>query len=111
MNTENMIDITGASLTEVAKAAYSLSVPQGMGFIHAQPGPLSDGAAQALVNEYKDDKRIALSMDYVQGRACKLTVFRDGDKLYIPNSWYDHSEATHERLVEMLIESMVKETA
>ena len=31
---ENMIEITGANLSELAQHAYDLSVPQGMGFLH-----------------------------------------------------------------------------
>lgn len=91
----NMIDITGANLVEVAKAAYDLSVPQGMEFLHAIDGPMSNEHAASLIK----DGRLALQMDYVNGRACKLTVFRYEGKLLIRNNWFDHSE---DDLIELL---------
>lgn len=89
MNTENMIEITGVNLADVAKAAYDLSSPIGMGFIHYEEGTLTDEEANSLVT---DDPRTPLSLDYVKGRACKMTVFKDDEKLYIHDNWYDHSE-------------------
>lgn len=100
MNTENMIEITGCDLVKLAQEAYNLSKPQGMGFLHFEEGGLSDKDAAALITE---DRPIGpLRMDYVKGRACKLTVFRDGDKLYIPDSWYDHSQTHLETLLERI---------
>lgn len=96
MDTTNMIDITKADLSEVAKAAYDLSSPVGLGFLHYEEGSLTDDEADALVT---DDPRIPLSLDYVKGRACKLTVFKDGEKCYIPDRWYDH---TNEQLLTLL---------
>lgn len=86
-----MIDLTGVDLVALAKAAYDLSKPQGMGFLHYEPGGLTDEQAQSLVND--EGNRCALSLDYVAGRAVKLTVFRDGDKLAMRDSWYDHSDS------------------
>lgn len=84
-----MIEITGANLVEVAKAAYDLSSPQGLGFIHHEDGSLTDEEAEGLV---KEDDKIQLRLDYVKGRACKLTVFADDGRLYIKSRWHDHSE-------------------
>lgn len=96
MNTENMIDITGADLVDVVKAAYDLSSPQGLGHMHFKSGSLTDEQAKSLINE---DCRTPITLDYVAGRACKLTVFKNGEKLYIRNSWYDHSE---DQLLELI---------
>lgn len=97
---DNMIDITGIPLTEVAKAAYDLSRPQGMGFLHYQEGSLSDEDAAKLVNE--DHRSCPLEMDYVRGRAVKLTVFRKDGKLLILNKWFDHSESDLEELLSRI---------
>ena len=102
---DGMINITGADLVEVAKAAYDLSVPQGMGFMHFKDGPLSDADAKNLVS---DDDRVALSMDYVHGRACKLTVFKDDEGLWIRDSWFDH---TPDQLSELLERIGIQEAA
>ena len=94
----NMIDITGSDLVKVAQAVYDLSKPQGMGFLHAKSGGLSDEQAKSLIQE----GRIALRMDYVSGRACKMTVFRDQGKLLIRDNWYDHSENQLMELIDRI---------
>ena len=100
MNTEGRIEISGANLVEVAKAAYDLSSPQGLGFIHYEDGGLTDEEASELVSQ---DAGIPLSLDYVKGRACKLTVFADDDgRMYIQSRWYDHSEQDLELLLERI---------
>lgn len=86
-----MIDITGVDLVEFAKAVYDLSRPQGMGFLHYKEGPLSDAEAAQVVGNPHRSPSVALCMDYVFGRACKMTVFRNGDNLEIHERWYDHS--------------------
>ena len=99
MNTDRMIEVTGSKLTDIAKAAYDLSYPMGMGFLHYEEGSLTDEEAEYLIT---DGKNIPLSMDYVKGRACKLTVFKDGDKLYIDESWYDHSDEQLQNLLSRI---------
>lgn len=99
MNTEKMIDVTGCKLTDLVKAAYDLSSPQGLGFLHHEEGTLTDEQADSMINE---EGQIAVSMDYVKGRACKMTVFRDGEKLFIRDTWYDHTENQLMRLLDMV---------
>lgn len=92
-----MIEITGVDLVALAKKAYELSAPQGMGFLHARDGELDEDTAARLVS---DDPHFPLSMDYVHGRACKLTVFKEGDRMFISNQWHDHSEDQLKQLLE-----------
>jgi len=92
MDTSDMIEITGASLREIVKAAYSLSQPRGLGFLHFTPGDMSDEQAAEIVSMQHRDPRIALNLDYVGGRAVKLTVWRDTEnRLWTARKWYDHS--------------------
>ena len=93
-----MIDITGVDLVRFVKEVYALSVSQGMGFLHARPGNMSNEDVVALVNREKTPD-VALDLDYVQGRACKMTVFRNGDRLEIDDKWFDHTDA---ELAELL---------
>ncbi len=65
-----MIDITGADLREVVRAAYALSQPQGMGMLHFVPGDLSESDIDAVLKNSPD--YCPVSMDYVRGRACKM---------------------------------------
>lgn len=99
MNTENMIEITGAKLEDVARAAYDLSSPQGLGIIHFEEGGLTDEQIATLI---KNDPHFPLMMDYVKGRACKMTVYREGEKLFIDNQWYDHSDADLNELLSRI---------
>lgn len=63
-----------------------------MGFFAAKDGGLSDEDAEAILARDKTG-RVAASMDYVHGRACKMTVFREDEKYYIRDAWYDHTSA------------------
>jgi hypothetical protein len=88
-----MIDITGVNLHKFVKEIYALSRPQGLGAFHFVEGPLSDEQANAIVAQYANNRNIAVSMDYVNGRACKMVVFRKKERLEIGDQWFDHSNA------------------
>jgi hypothetical protein len=92
-----MIDITGVDLIKFVQKVYELSVPQGLGFLHFQPGGLSTEDAKCYINETGPD---AVNMDYVHGRACKMFARREKDgKIVIGNSWYDHRDDQLEQLL------------
>jgi hypothetical protein len=90
-----MINITGIDLVRFAQKAYELSSPQGLGFMHFTPEPLSEERAKKMIG----DGNVALDMDYVDGRACKMVVWRKDDKLEMRDAWYDHSD---EQLKQLL---------
>ena len=102
---KNMIEITGIDLKKFAKKVYELSMPQGLGFLHYQSGDLSDEQAKNIVSGgnnlfNRPTDRIALDMDYVSGRACKMIVFKEEGKLYIRKNWYDHTDTQLKMLLE-----------
>jgi hypothetical protein len=68
-----------------------------MGFMHAKPGGLTDEEASLYIDT---DNRVAVSMDYVKGRACKMTVFDEDGKLSIRDQWFDHSDSALEELLK-----------
>jgi len=86
------IEVTGVSLENLVRAAYNPSEPRGLGHLHFKPGDLSDEDVAAIVKSSKDSRLYAVSMDYVNGRSVKFNVRRDGDRLFIQNRWYDHSD-------------------
>ena len=88
----DMIDVTGCDLRELVKAAYDLSRPQGMGYLHYVEGPLDEASVDEIVSRESPRGHVRLSMDYVKGRAVKLTVFKDDEKLVIRSNWFDHSD-------------------
>lgn len=92
------IEITGCDLRLLVQKAYELSRPQGLGFMHAKPGPLSDQEVDSILSRSHVGRPV--SMDYVNGRAVKLNVRRDADgRLWIRPNWYDH---TRMQLSELL---------
>lgn len=99
-----MINITGVDLVKFAQKVYELSLPQGSGFLYFTPEPLSEERAKVIVERGKDSKW-PLEMDYVYGRACKMTVFSNDGKLEIHDSWYDH---TDEQFINLLSEFNIK---
>lgn len=86
------LNITGVDLKDLAKAAYRLSRPQGLGFMHFEECDLPDDLAQQLVDHNSKHMGGGLSMDYVKGRACKFNVWNINGELFIRDRWYDHSE-------------------
>lgn len=95
------IYINGTDLVSLAKKAYELSAPRGMGFLHATPGPLSTEQAEGLVEDCRNSRFEALRMDYVNGRCVKLFVQREqnSDLIYITDPWYDHTEEDLQELM------------
>ena len=86
------------------KKVYALSAPQGLGFLHFNPEPLSDSDVDSLI---VPAGRIAVRMDYVRGRACKMDVFRDSNNgtLHFNLPWYDHTPEQEAELLRVIAES------
>lgn len=101
MTTDNMIKVTGVDLRKLIKAVYANSRPQGLGILHFVPGEMPDDLAEAWAGTVKvDHVGCILHMDYVVGRACKFSLWRDeaGD-LWINRSWFDHTELDLKRML------------
>lgn len=86
------IEVTGVPLEALVRAAYNPSQPRGLGLLSFQPGDLSDEEVAKIVDRGTGDRILAVSMDYVKGRSCKFQVRRIGERLFINNRWYDHSD-------------------
>jgi len=78
-------------LVRLVQEAYALSQPVGLGFIHFRPGGLSTEEAKAFIDATAH-AHIAVMLDYVSGRCCKLTIFKDRSDgmYYVDDKWYDH---------------------
>lgn len=94
------IDITGVDPIKFIKEVYNLSVPQGLGFLHFEQGELTDDESRELLKVCEKDKQFYLYMDYIKGRACKMTVFRKEDKLFIRIPWFDHTDIQLKNLLK-----------
>ncbi len=100
---DGMIDITGIDLRKLVRAVYNNSVPQGLGWMHAKNGELTDEEVDTVLSGEERFTRkpdnLVFHMDYVNGRSCKFVVWKDGDTLFTRDRWYDHStEALNEML-------------
>lgn len=84
---EGLIDITDVDMVKFVTAVYDLSRPQGLGFLHAVPGSLPEAEAKELAAFFLETDRL----DYVKGRSCKMTLYRENGRMYIHPDWYDHS--------------------
>lgn len=92
------VDITGVMLPEFVKEVYNKSGAQGLGVLHYTPKGLSNDEVNEILDAPSFGSAI-LSMDYIKGRACKMTVFKEEDSMYINYPWFDH---THEDFVALL---------
>ena len=87
------IEITGAPLETIVRAAYAPSTPRGLGHLHFQDGDLTDDEVSEIVGRFASSSMTAVGMDYVKGRSVKMTVRKDADgRLWIKNRWYDHGD-------------------
>jgi hypothetical protein len=100
---ESIVRIPHFLLVEFIQKAYDLSQPQGMGLLHFRPGSLSQDEALQII--HKGDGR-TIHMDYVHGRAVKLTIPHDIGGHYIKfrdtNPWYDHTPQQFNELLRVL---------
>ncbi len=61
------MDITGLNKAEVLAALYNGSKPQGMGFLHYDPTPMTKEEAQVFLNDNT-------YFDYLMGRVMKIDL-------------------------------------
>ena len=93
-----MIDVTHLDIRKMVKAAYDLSSPQGLGFLHATPDSLTDEEIDQILSRGTENSPV--DMDYIKGRSCKFHISKDDEgRLSIYDSWYDHSDSQLEELL------------
>ncbi len=78
-----MISIEGLSRAKVLAALYNAAKPQGMGFLHYNPLPMTEAEGQTLL---KDTKTY---FDYLQGRVMKIEIPGVNDEQVIDERLYD----------------------
>jgi hypothetical protein len=88
------MDISRLSKAKVLAALYNNSKPQGMGFLHYNPKPMSEEQAEELLKE-------TTYFDYLYGRVMKVNL--EGNELdtYLYNR--DNGEGAAERVIANLI--------
>lgn len=85
------------NIKEAIAKAYNLSQPQGMGYLHFQPGVMPEDAAKVMAEEA--EKKGEIYFDYLAGRAMKIGFkrYEDGWQCNIADGhWFDHSASAVE---------------
>ncbi len=98
-----MIEIKEDQIKKAVSAAYDLSRPVGLGFLHAISGPLPEDELNELT---KFDGSNCICLDYVHGRAVKFNIIRktiEGEtKYFISGKWFDHTEKDLNTLLDLI---------
>ncbi len=87
-----MISLKGLNKADVLAALYNASKPQGMGFMHYDPKPMTRDEAEALLEETTD-------FDYLKGRVMKVDL--SGDELD-ERGYGDNGKGAAERAIAEL---------
>lgn len=105
-------------IAHLVAAAYALSEPVGMGYLHFRPGELDDDMLQTIVGEadkringarereaaqpeyFKDYAGAVVTMDYVHGRCCKFNIWYGQGRFYITQPWHDHEGWQFDELLD-----------
>lgn len=86
-----MVDISGLDKAQVLAALYNAARPQGMGFMHYDPTPMTAEEALFLVGRY---------CDYVKGRVMKIEMTGDDVDTRLYNR--DNGEGAAEMVIDSL---------
>lgn len=97
------IRVPAEKLRDLVRKAYDLSAPQGMGFLQYRDGSLPDQVLDQIVETHNGWNH-GVYMDYVLGRAVKLSIERDDEGYFIHDSgrWFDHSAEQYRELLTVL---------
>ena len=99
----------GVNLNKFVCDVYDLSAPVNMGQLHYNPAPMAEDEAKQIIDrEARNSSNVVVSMDYVNGRQCKMTVWVHNDgTYYIRDKWMDH---LNEEFFRLLQRAKVKDT-
>lgn len=100
-NREHYVVVPIERVPDLVRGAYERSRPVGMGFLHYQPGTLTDEEMREIISLHEKHSTTIVYMDYIKGRCCKFSIWRDEDPTVglVDSRWYDH---THNDLVHLL---------
>ena len=91
-----MIDISRLNRADVLRTLYDNAKPQGMGFLHFTPEPMTGEEAEKLVEEYE-------YFDYLHGRVMKVSLPQDAVELDPRLYDRDNGEGAAQRALEPLL--------
>lgn len=87
------LSLAGLNKADVLAALYNASKPQGMGFMHYDPKPMTREEAEGLLKQ-------TTYFDYLKGRVMKLNL--EGDELDMRGYDRDNGQGAAERAIAEL---------
>jgi hypothetical protein len=87
-----MVNIKGLDRAAVLAALYNAARPQGLGFLHYDPTPMTVEEARQIWDQYAGKE--GLFVDYLKGRVMKVLIPRDENELEAELYDRDNSEGT-----------------
>ncbi|XLQ19790.1 MAG: hypothetical protein ACKUBY_04315 [Candidatus Moraniibacteriota bacterium] len=90
------VSITGLNKADVLAALYNTARPQGMGFMHYDPTPMSREVAEKLLEQGK-------YFDYLLGRVMKTQI--EGDEISVHGFEMDNGVGTVQQVIDELREN------
>lgn len=91
MATDNSLSLTGLNKAAVLAALYNASKPQGLGFLHYDPTPMTVDEAKRILDGGATD------FDYLKGRVMKIDL--SGDALNPRSYDRDNGQGAAERAI------------
>lgn len=85
------IYITDVDLSKFIQEVYLRSEPKGLGCLSFTTEKLSPEEVKNFIDDLNESQTESLHLDYIKGRACKMTFYKSHKGVFIYNDWYDHS--------------------
>lgn len=115
---QDVINVAGLDRAEILQALYNAAKPQGLGFLHFDPEPMSLGEAQIAVNvggnaagDYSADPEFYNRIrggkkyfDYFKGRVMKVEINFDSDEMFVGLYNRDNGPGAAQRALAPLLE-------
>lgn len=95
-NDKSYVNVPVDKINDFVKKAFEISRPQGMGILHFSP---NDTLSDEMIQSNLTNNEVALSFDYLAGRAMKFRLFKEKGLYYFCERWFDHTE---EDVLELL---------
>jgi hypothetical protein len=93
MATENTVSLVGLNKGAVLAALYNASKPQGLGYLHFTPVPMTTEEGELLLKDTP-------YFDYLKGRVMKINL--RGDELFTALYDRDNGEGAAARAIDAL---------
>ena len=102
---ENVRDV----LRAIVIASFETASPVGLGQLHFQSDQaMTTENADSFISLPPEYGNVVVNMDYVQGKMCKTTITKEGEKLFsLDVNWYERDRGVPEPMLDRAVELLV----